>query len=575
MAGAKPTSSESARRGLALVVDDESTSRLILKAQLSRENYQVVVAADGQEALDQYTKHQPDIIFLDVMLPDLYGYEVARRIKIMAGDKFVPIIFLTGLKEDEALAESVEAGGDDFLSKPINFAVLKAKVVAIERIRDLYEKARLQNIELNQLHARMQYEQDIAERILTGAVMAPNVASPPIQSLLRAATTFNGDILISAFTPSGGLSLLLGDFTGHGLAAAIGALPVAETFRSMTATGFALNEVLAEINRKLHRILPTGMFLAAAALRIEPDLRAAVVWNSGLPEVILRGVEGVRRRIRSMHPPMGALSEFLPGCAPELVDLMSGDCFVLCSDGVTEANDGSGEMLGEERFDEILNAHAPQDLFAGICAALEAFVGDAEQADDISLAVVPCCPELFVGAALDESSGHECCPVGSDWYWVLELAGANLATVDPLPLAMNQLQALGIAGRHRQNLYVVIAELFSNALEHGVLGLASAEKGSAEGFLHYYSLRQIALDGLRSGLVRIEMRYQCNGHGGVLVVQVIDSGPGFTQQEPQDGALNTRTCGRGMSLLRSLCQRVSYVGSGNQVEVEYLLGDPL
>lgn len=559
-------------KGLALVVDDEATSRIILKAQLEREHYRVVIAADGQEALDQYSTHQPDIVFLDVMLPDLYGYEVARRIKKMAGEKFVPIIFLTGLKEEEALAECVEAGGDDFLSKPVKFSILKAKAVAIERIRDLYERARLQHQELNELHARMQFEQELAEKVLTGAVMAANVAMPPVQSLLRPATTFNGDILVSAYTPSGGLSLLLGDFTGHGLAAAIGALPVAETFRSMTATGFALHEVLAELNSKLYRLLPRGMFLAAAAIRIEPDLRAAVVWNSGLPEVILRGETAVRRRVRSLHPPLGALREFLPGCVPEMVDLEPGDAFVLCSDGVTEACNISGEMFGEERFDQVIAESSPNTVFEAIRSKLENFVAGAEQADDISLAVLPCVPDLFAKASSEPTESSIYCPPGSDWSWFLELAGANLARVDPLPLAMNQLQAMGIAGQHRQNLYVVIAELFSNALEHGVLGLQSAQKGSAEGFLHYYSLRQQGLEALRSGMVRIEMRFQCDEQGGELCLQVSDSGPGFdyaSKTAAGDSGANMSASGRGVRLLQSLCQRVSYLDTGNRVEVVY------
>jgi anti-sigma regulatory factor (Ser/Thr protein kinase) len=240
---------------------------------------------------------------------------------------------------------------------------------------------------------------------------------------------------------------------------------------------------------------------------------------------------------------------------------------------VTEANNAAGEMLGDERFDAILTSTPPQDLFVAICSALEAFVGEAEQADDISLAVVPCSPDLFLQARVEESASSQCCPAGSDWLWALELAGSNLAMVDPLPLAMAQLQAFGVSGRHRQNLYVVIAELFSNALEHGVLGLASAEKNSAEGFLHYYSLRQMALDALRSGSVRIEMRYQCDGQGGLLRVLVVDSGPGFAHwTKPDTSSLNTSASGRGMPLLRSLCQRVTYQGKGNQVEAEYAIG---
>lgn len=566
---------------LALVVDDESTSRVILKAQLEREDYRVVTAADGREALERYASEQPDIVFLDVMLPDLYGYEVARQMKSMSGEHFVPIIFLTGLSEEEALAECVEAGGDDFLSKPFSFSILKSKVAAIERIRNIYSRVLNQRKELGELHGRMQYEQDIAERIFTGAVMARNVGLPPIQSWLQAASTFNGDVFISAYTPSGGLSVLMGDFTGHGLAAALGALPTAETFRAMTAKGFSLGEVLAEINHSLNRLLPTGMFLAAAALRIESDLKTAMVWNSGLPDILLCRGNGSRAAIASQHPPLGALSSFIPGCEPELIMLAPGDVFVMCSDGVTEACNAAGEAFGEERFLCLLDAFAARDAFDALKESISTFVAGAEQQDDISLIAIPCIPELFAGAGLsDEGLSSRELPE-NPWRWNLRLEGANLRRIDPVPLVMSQLSAFGISAHHRQQIYVVITELFSNALEHGVLGLSSSLKASAEGFMEYYMQRQLGLEALRAGHVELALDYSMDAGQGVIKVCLEDSGGGFGHEptspgeahpEPSDAAgPSLAHSGRGIRLLRSLCRSVRYQGNGNRVEAEYLL----
>ncbi|NSL56405.1 fused response regulator/phosphatase [Uliginosibacterium aquaticum] len=575
-------------RNTALVVDDESTGRLILKAQLEREQYRVVSAANGAEALEQFEREEPDIVFLDVILPDFYGYEVARAMKLRAGERFVPIFFLTGLSEEEALAECVAAGGDDFLSKPINFSILKSKIAAIERIRDLYERARQQRTELADLHARMQYEQQIAERILSGAVMARNVASPPIQCWLQSASTFNGDLFISAYTPAGGLSVLMGDFTGHGLAAALGALPAAETFRTMTAKGCSLTEVLAEINLSLHRILPTGMFLAAAALRIEADLQTAMVWNSGLPDIHLCRSGASRRKISSQHPPLAALSSFIPGCEPELVLLAPGDVFLLCSDGVTEACNAEGKPFGEERLEGILDACAAADTFSCVRATLTDFVAGTEQQDDISLVAIPCEPTLFAGARIDDDGRLAEDLPASAWNWSLRLEGANLARIDPVPLVMGQLSAFGISSHHRQQLYVVVSELFSNAIEHGVLALNAALKCSAEGFMEYYLLRQQRLDELAEGFVELRLDYRKEDGRGVIRVWVEDSGRGFCHGEcercdvPQilreanqsiaePPSLSLEHCGRGMKLLRSLCRKVRYMGMGNCAEAEYVL----
>lgn len=576
-------------RSTVLVVDDESTSRLILKARLERENYRVVTAADGLEAIERFEREIPDIVFLDVMLPDMYGYEVARSMKHTAGERFVPIIFLTGLSEEEALAECVAAGGDDFLSKPINFSILKSKIQAIERIRDLYENGRRQRTELADLHARMQFEQQIAERILSGAVMARNVANPPIQCWLQSASTFNGDLFISAYTPSGGVSVLMGDFTGHGLAAALGALPAAETFRTMTAKGFSLGEVLAEINLSLYRLLPTGMFLAAAALRIEADLQTAMVWNSGLPDIFLCRNNGSRRKIASQHPPLAAISSFIPGCEPELVLLSPGDVFLLCSDGVTEACNAEGQPFGEERLEMLLDSFAARDAFHGVQEALKAFVAGTEQQDDISLVAIPCEAALFAGARIEDDERACVHLPASPWSWSLRLEGRNLVRIDPVPLVMGQLSALGISSHHRQQLYVVVTELFSNALEHGVLGLDSALKKTAEGFMDYYLKRQQGLELLERGFVDLRLDYRHEEGGGVVCVRVEDSGAGFCHRNceqcdvpailrERNGELAQPTpdlehCGRGVLLLRALCRRLRYSGSGNCVEAEYLLSD--
>ena len=563
-------------RSTVLVVDDESTGRLILKAQLERENYHVVTAADGLEAIKRFEQKIPDIVFLDVMLPDICGHEVARVMKQGAGEHFVPIIFLTGLSEEDALAECVAAGGDDFLSKPVKFSTLRSKMKAIERIRDLYERGRLQRLELAALHERMEFEQQVAERILSGAVMARNVAVPPIRSWLKPATTFNGDLFISAYTPSGGVSVLMGDFTGHGLEAALGAMPTAEAFRAMTAKGFSLAEVLAEINQSLSRILPTGMFLAACALRIEADLKTAMVWNSGLPDVYLCRGEDSPRRFASMHPPLGVLPSFLPGCQPELVMLAPGDVFVLCSDGVIEACDAHGVSFGEDRLAALLNSLAPPEIFDGVRDSVQAFVAGTGQRDDISLAVIPCEAALLQGARIEDDRRipHPHGMPAEPWNWGLRLEGSNLRLIDPVPLMMGQLTAFGISSRHRQQLYMVVTELFSNALEHGVLGLDSALKASAEGFMRYYAQRQQGLQALTHGFIDLRLDYRLEAGQGLIRVCVEDSGAGLAgagRRLLSASAAPHAYCGRGLSLLQLLCHELRFPGPGNRVEADYLL----
>ena len=183
---------------LALIVEDEETNRLILKALLKKQGYEVVEALNGVEAVAAFAEHEPDIIFMDVMMPEMDGYEATRRIKQAAGDHFVPIIFLTAMSDEKALARCVEVGGDDFLAKPYSFTVLSAKVKAMERIRALHQATRM-------LYSRMQRDEEIAEQVFSGAVVAGNVALEQIRSLLKPANVFSGDLLLA-----------FGEFAQHG-----------------------------------------------------------------------------------------------------------------------------------------------------------------------------------------------------------------------------------------------------------------------------------------------------------------------------------------------------------------------
>src|SRR5690606_5804668 len=107
-----------------LVADDTDTDRLILESIVRKEGHNVVSARNGIEAVTVFSAENPDIVLLDALMPELDGFGAARRIKELAGDVLVPIIFLTSLSDTESLVKCLDAGGDDFLSKPYNRVIL-------------------------------------------------------------------------------------------------------------------------------------------------------------------------------------------------------------------------------------------------------------------------------------------------------------------------------------------------------------------------------------------------------------------------------------------------------------------
>jgi two-component system cell cycle response regulator len=123
-----------------LVVDDHEDNVELLRARLEARGYEVDSAMDGQEALDRVRATLPDLILLDVMMPRIDGIEVTRQIKGDSSLPFIPIIMQTALETTEDKVEGLDAGADDYITKPINFAELEARVKSLLRIKELQDE---------------------------------------------------------------------------------------------------------------------------------------------------------------------------------------------------------------------------------------------------------------------------------------------------------------------------------------------------------------------------------------------------------------------------------------------------
>jgi len=132
--------------------------------------------------------------------------------------------------------------------------------------------------------------------------------------------------------------------------------------------------------------------------------------------------------------------------------------------------------------------------------------------------------------------------------------------------------------QHKQRIYMVLAELFLNALEHGLLKLDSSLKEGAGGFGEYYQEKERRLAHLNVGVIKVSFRHAVNGSGGRLAIQIEDSGPGFDfQQRLKQVDENPGIHGRGIMMIRSVCESLVYSGAGNIAEAVYpwSLGDGL
>lgn len=146
-----------------LVVDDTPSNLKLLADLLTAKDYDVLTAASGAEALAQLGEYAPDIVLLDVVMPGMSGYEVCRKIREDPATRLLPVVMVTALDPAEERVKGIEAGADDFLSKPINTAELLARVRSLVRIRELHETVRAQAAELANWNKKL--EERVEEQV--------------------------------------------------------------------------------------------------------------------------------------------------------------------------------------------------------------------------------------------------------------------------------------------------------------------------------------------------------------------------------------------------------------------------
>jgi serine phosphatase RsbU (regulator of sigma subunit) len=440
---------------------------------------------------------------------------------------------------------------------------LNARLTAIEQLR-----------ELKRLYRSSIHEQVVAKQILSAALSARNIAVEGMRLLNRSAAIFSGDLVLSARNPNGGLNILLADFTGHGLSAAIGVLPVADMFSVMTEKGFGPEIILKNINTKLYTLLPTGMFMAACMVEIKSNSRSACVWNSGMPDVyLLDGESGrVKQKISSTHIPLGISQEIDNRLEFDDFDITPGDQFVLHSDGLTDVTDSSGNMFGTNRLEHIMENSPNHTVFDAIKNEFDRFCMNQALLDDATLITLPCAANLGHSLTQDVMPNI---PIANStkggWRFMMEVSGSSLRDIDPVPIILDQYRKLGNLVVCADRLQCILSVLYDNALNHGVLELSHLLDSSLQDNNVYDQERNKRFDQIPYGFIRIEIEeiiYQGNSS---LLLRLEDSGRGFdhvgvlsdisrTDGEEQGVCLN------GIPLAKRLCQSLHYQGRGNRVE---------
>lgn len=489
-----------------LAADDTRTNLRMLEVFLGKLGHQVICASNGQEAVEVFSREQPDLVLLDIMMPVMDGFEAARLIK-QSTEKWVPIIFLSALERDQNLLAGLEAGGDDYLTKPINFVILEAKlrsmqqalhfqreaqearirienisnsildaiitidsrgtilhcnqataqmfqwaipellgrnismlmpepqrsehdfyigrylaggapsvvgnrrdVTALRRdgstfpaelgvsemrqngerlfigtLRDTTEERQTQR-QLNDFYNALQDEQRLAKQLIELQLHRPGLMDPLVQYWVAPTTTFSGDVVAAARSPVGSRYALLADATGHGLGAAISALPVLALFYRMTSQSRPLSEIIMELNQQLRESVPRGRFVALSLVFIAQDGKRGKIWVGGTPAAMLLDAQGREvRRFNSTHLPLGIVANQELDMTQEEFEWEPGNQILLFSDGLIEAENSEGESFGIEGLLATLANTSPSSRKEALMRALGSHLSTNPAQDDVSL----------------------------------------------------------------------------------------------------------------------------------------------------------------------------------------------
>jgi PAS domain S-box-containing protein len=444
---------------------------------------------------------------------------------------------------------------------------------------DLHYIVELQQRLAEKIMALEKYHDSSEEELRIGSdiMMRINSMNSTQDSIVRQkispAAHYSGDIILAARTPVDVLHILLADAVGHGLIAAMNVLPLSQAFYAMSKKGFDISRIAEELNQKIHKFMPVDRFVAAILISIDLRNQVIEVWNGGNPAPVLIDSDGeILHKWQSRHLPMGIFGEQDFSAATEVFHYEEDCQMFLFSDGLPEAESPDGIPFGKGHIDELLQHTLAERRFDGLVGALEHHLCGQPAHDDVSLAMVSISTLGNQAELACHLNAQRLAELDSDWRIAISLGASELKYVEVVPLLTQIIARIHATHDHHSALFLILSELFNNALDHGILQLDSKIKQGADGFEKYLQLREERLRTLNAGKIDIEVdKVVLEGMYGVRI-RVADSGNGFDYAAIQTDAMNQieqAQHGRGIALVKSLAFKLEFAQRGNEVVAHY------
>ncbi len=369
-----------------LVVDDHAENAALLARSLAPLGYEIDVAAGGEAALRRVAEGAPDVVLMDIVMPDLSGLEVLRRLRADPATADLPVVLVSGLGETRDIVEGLALGANDYVTKPINLPVLHARLAtqsALKRTRDaLLRSAAQLGAEVDRRDRDLAMAAHVQRSILPRTV-------PRTQGLATAwcyapVSSVGGDLFDVMPMPGGKTLLFVADAMGHGVQAALVASTVKATLAASRNEADNLSGLLTRLDDAVAEMFD-DRYVTAAACVVDPAASRVRFALAGHLPILLAGAQGVRK-LQARGLPLGtAMGQgFASGEAP----LESGDTLLLYSDGAIEVRGPEGRLFGVgalvSRLGE-LASEGPAEVASGLRAAIDEHRGPVPLADDLTL----------------------------------------------------------------------------------------------------------------------------------------------------------------------------------------------
>src|SRR5436309_41038 len=343
-----------------LVVDDDALSRRLLAQLLTAAGYKCRVCKNGSEALEIVHAAPPSLLLLDFDMPGPNGAEVLRRLRSDHNPAVaqIPAIMLTAHGSEESEVSCLQAGADDFVTKPVNAAVLRARIETQLRLRSMRRQLERQNNELETW--RRDLERDLAAARLTQQSLIPQkpLTMPgwQVATCYRPVIQVGGDIYGWLRMKNGRILFWIADGTGHGAAAALLTTLAKLLFHYGSIEHDAPTSLMEAVNHDFRSIFGARSFMTAMCVALDPGTGHAAIVGAGHPPLLIFRHDGTTQSIGSVAPPLG-----LKQCkfTETPVDLKPGDAFLLYTDGILRwgKNEHRGPTPGQ--LEKILGRSAP------------------------------------------------------------------------------------------------------------------------------------------------------------------------------------------------------------------------